>query len=109
MLPANQRFDAGDDALAHIHLRLVIKTEFARSQPFLDSLQVFTMMAGAAIIVSIKPAITVATRLLGGIHRLIGMAQQGVWIRVVIGIEGNAETAAQRLRLVRDRKRQMQR
>ena len=91
MLPADQRLDADHAALAHVHLGLVIQHELAGRQRRGDAIDGIAVRAHLAVPLRIEDLVAVASLLLGGVHRLVGVAQQGVGIGVVERIEGDAD------------------
>ncbi len=58
--------------------------------------------SGAAVVVRVEQVVAIAAGLLGGIHRLVGMAEQGVGVDAVARVEGDADAGGDLHLLVLD-------
>jgi len=85
VLPADQRLDADHRALAHIDLGLVVQTEFAIVEGALDARHALAVTAHPLVVLGIEQVNAVTPLLLGHVHRLVGMTQQGIRIGTVAG------------------------
>ncbi|OIQ79070.1 hypothetical protein GALL_392120 [mine drainage metagenome] len=94
MIPANQRFGADDFPGPHVHLGLIEQAEFVAFESLLDGFELQPMLLHSQVMLGVEQVVAVATRLLGLIHRLVGVPQQGVGIGVVQRVDGNAAAGA---------------
>jgi hypothetical protein len=92
MVPANQGFRANHNPQAHIDLGLVVKGKLAFGQGLADLLQFIPVKPGPAVVFRVEQMVAIAPGLFGGIHRLVGVTQQGVGIRAVLRVERDADT-----------------
>ena len=91
MLPPNQRLDREDAPRAQIDLRLIVEDELGSGERVSQFLlqQEFLMDLGVQLgRVELE---IVAADFLGAVHRRIGVGQQRVGVRPVIGIVCNAQ------------------
>ena len=91
-MPAYQRLHPDHLVGSQLQLGLVIQFEFARVQTLQDAPPGLMQQAHALVVDGIVEVIAVLAGLLGDIHRLVGMAQQGIAVLVVGGIEGHPDT-----------------
>jgi hypothetical protein len=85
MLPAQQRLSAENMPGPHVGLGLVKEHEFTVGQRPLQFILAGAQRAGLAVAGLAEELEAMATGLLGGIHRLVGMAEQGVGVGLSVG------------------------
>ena len=91
MLPADQGFGTKYGAGAHIDLGLVIQNELILLEGLRDTVQAAIVGPGLLVLFRVEDVITVLAGLLGLVHGLIGVAQQGVGIATILWVQGDAE------------------
>ncbi len=91
VVPAQQRLHAEDDAAAHVHLRLVVQHELVVVERLLHAADRHHPFFGAAAVLGVEDEVAVAARLLGAIHRVVGVAQQRVRVAAVQRVDGGAD------------------
>ena len=105
MLPADQRFGTDHRPGPHVDLGLVIQQEFFVFECLTDAGQPVEPLAQVAVLGCVKHMKGALARLLGLIHRLIGMAQQGIRLLVIQREQGNADAGRYRFGLGQARQR----
>ena len=92
MPPADQGFGADYLAGAHVDLGLVEQLEFLLLECLRDALQAFVMRLRQPVFFRVEQVVAVFSRLLGLIHGLVGVPQQGIGIAAVLREEGDPQT-----------------
>ena len=85
VLPACQGLRAHHLSGLHDHLGLQKQHELRLRERFAQEQALLMVFALGALLRCVELVKPVATRLFGGIHGLVGVAQQGVGVRVVTG------------------------
>jgi hypothetical protein len=88
--PAQQSLEAQDDAGAHVDLGLVIERELFGLKGRLHAAERLEVCFCAAVVLGVEEQEAIAPGLLGPIHRVVGMAQQGVGVGMVDRVDGRA-------------------
>ena len=91
MLPAQQRLDAEHGAAPHVHLGLEIQAQLVVVQRFLYAADGENTRLGAPAVLGVEEQVAIAAGLLGAVHRVVGMAQQGVGVGLVDRIDRRAD------------------
>jgi len=91
MTPANQGFGTYHGSGAHVDLGLEIQLEFLPLECLLNVLDGFSMRLGLPVFFRIKQVIAVLACLLGLIHGLVSMAQQGIGVAPILREQGDAQ------------------
>jgi len=94
VVPAQQRLGPHHLAITHVHLGLVIEAQLALLQRLPQARQAFLAAATALVVLGIEQAVAVTPLLLYLVHGLIGMAQQGIRIMLVMRIQRHADAGA---------------
>ena len=102
MLPAQQRLSAENMPGPHVGLGLVKEHEFTVGQRPLQFILAGAQRAGLAVAGLAEELEAMATGLLGGIHRLVGMAEQGVGVEAVGRVQRDADAGGDLHLLVLD-------
>ena len=92
MLPADQGLDTDHGTIEQIHLGLVVEAELFSLQGLTQHLQLFAVGLGLLVAHRIEEVVAIFASGLGGVHGLIGVAQQGVRIHIVLRIEADPDT-----------------
>ena len=90
MLPAQQRLKAVHVPRSHVDLGLVVQQELLLVQGFLDAAYGQRAFFGAAAVLGVEEQVAIATGLLGAVHGVVGVAQQGVGVAAVNGVDRGA-------------------
>ena len=88
--PAHQALRTHHCAAVHVHLRLQVQRELTVLQRLAQPLDLDMLLALAARQDGVETVETVASVLLGLVHGLVSVAQQGVGVGVVLGVQGVA-------------------
>jgi len=91
VLPAHQRLGADHPAVAHIDLGLVEQAQLALLQRLRQPPQPFLAETALAVVLGVEDLVAVAAFFLGLVHRLVGVAQQGVRVLLVLRVERDAD------------------
>lgn len=90
MLPADQGLHAQHLAVDEVHLGLVEQHELPLQQRLAQPFQLQAVQLGLAVDFRVEQLVAVLARLFGQVHGLVGVAQQGVGVGVVGGVEAHA-------------------
>jgi hypothetical protein len=91
MSPTDQGLGADHCAAAHVDLGLIVQLELLLLQRLPNALATFPMAARTPIAFHVVEGVASASSLFGGVHGLVRVAQQGIRILVVAGIEADAD------------------
>ena len=91
MAPAQQRLDAEHGAAAQIDLRLIVESELVALERLLHAPEGLVARLGLAAVLGVEEQVAAAARLLGAVHRMVGVAQHGVGVGPVERIDGGAD------------------
>jgi hypothetical protein len=81
--------------LAKLDLGLEVELELATGEAAADLLQELVVAAGTAVTGRIEQVVAVLARQLGQVHGLVGMAQQGFGVLLVVGVERDTDAGAE--------------
>ena len=101
VVPAQQGFEAEHAAAAHVHLGLVVEDELLLVQGLLHATDGHHALFGAAAVFGVEEQVAVAAGLLGAVHRMVGVAQQGVGIAAVDRVDRGAHARGDLHRVLR--------
>ena len=91
VVPAQQRLGTEHAARAHVDLGLVVQAELGGVQRLLHATERDEAVLGAPVLLGIEEQVAVAAGLLGAVHRLVGVAQQGLAVGAVVGEHRGAD------------------
>lgn len=100
MGPADQRLEADPAAVLGVADRLVVHLESAGGERFAEIALQLALLPGPAVRLRVVEREDAAPRGLGGIHRGVGMAEQGGGRRAVPRMQGHADAGADHHRRV---------
>ena len=89
MTPTDQGLGAKHGTAAQIDLGLVVQNKLVALQGQAQHVQVLAVQLGFAVTLGVKQVVAVFARFFGGVHRLVGMAQQGIGIGMVLGVQAH--------------------
>ncbi|MCY1460647.1 hypothetical protein D9M71_782220 [compost metagenome] len=92
VLPAQHRRKANDLATAHVDLGLELQAQLSGIQRLTHPFDRLVSGVDLAVAAHVEQVKALATALLGHVHGLIGMTQQGPGIFVVVRKERDANT-----------------
>ncbi|MPM96619.1 hypothetical protein SDC9_143784 [bioreactor metagenome] len=96
MLPTRQRFGADHLATHQVDLGLVEQNEFISQHPQSQAIQMSPVALGHAIALRVEKLIAVLAGQLCPIHRLIGVAEQGIGIGVIRRVQADPDAGRNR-------------
>ena len=102
MLPTQQRFHANYPAAATVDDGLIEKTQLVLGDGLFDQAERGAVVALAFLQSRVEQDEAVLAGFLGQIHRMVGMAQQGVGIAVVSRVQRDADAGRDGNRLFDD-------
>ena len=100
MFPANQGFCTNHFSRIQVSLGLVVHYELAACQGFTHTLQVQSVRLNLMVVLRIKEVVGVFPSLFGQIHGLIRMAQEGIGIHIVVGVQADPDAGRNGYELV---------
>ena len=88
VFPAQQGLETEHATAAHVHLGLVMQHELLQVQRLLHAANGHHAFFSAPPVLGVEEQVTVAAGLLGAVHGVVGVAQQGVGVAAVHRIDG---------------------
>ena len=100
MPPADKSLGTNQCFRAQVNLGLVVQLKLAMLQPVMDAFHEFVLVTSMLLQRRIVNVESILARLLGYIHGLVSVAQQGIWIFIVQRIDTDSDAGAYRYGLV---------
>ena len=93
VVPADQRFDREDAPRAQVDLRLIVQDELATRDGVSQFLLQQEFLVDLGVQLGRVELEIVAADFLGAVHRRVGVGEQRLGVRAVVGIVGDAQAA----------------